>query len=409
LLTGSSAAVVTAIGPTAFASGFQVGDRIERINDNAVAGANGVVEALKAHAPGDEVRSRVDRNDNPVDLTAKCVDRRAQIQVAAAVYEEIVAGRWASCFDRVRELEALLGASSQTAVMRLSCRQLQDEAAGTQNHTDMEDAALTYDVGQKLVSDWSLAPEGVEHVRALVLAIIAALQQEGFGSFAEDLKTHFDAAAGAPQVRPAVTATSLGSCFFVSPDGLVLTAHHVTENAATIRVFTPKTGQMVASVVADSPSSDLAVLRVETRSASFLSIAPERSVQVGEHVFTMGFPAPGILGTEPKFSEGSIAALSGLGGDAMNLQISIPTQPGNSGGPVVNDRGEVVGIVHAAAAAGPFYAETGSLPQNVNWAVKADYARPLFSPPPGREPTPTREAAIERTRSALCAVEAVRK
>jgi hypothetical protein len=66
----------------------------------------------------------------------------------------------------------------------------------------------------------------------------------------------------------------------------------------------------------------------------------------------------------------------------------------------------VVGIVTSTAAIERFLAETGSIPQNINWAVKADYARPLFDPPPRLLPTPSREAAIERVRRALCLVEA---
>ena len=118
----------------------------------------------------------------------------------------------------------------------------------------------------------------------------------------------------------------------------------------------------------------------------------------------MGFPVSNILGGEAKFTEGSISSLTGIQGDASYFQMSVPIQPGNSGGPVVNTRGEVVGIVAATAAIEAFYANTGSIPQNVNWASKSDNARLLFSPSSIETPASNREEAIGRVRAALCKV-----
>ena len=69
-----------------------------------------------------------------------------------------------------------------------------------------------------------------------------------------------------------------------------------------------------------------------------------------------------------------INSLSGIQGDATFFQISAPIQPGNSGGPLIDRHGNVIGIVTATATVSAFLRETGTLPQNVNWAVKADYA-----------------------------------
>ena len=121
----------------------------------------------------------------------------------------------------------------------------------------------------------------------------------------------------------------------------------------------------------------------------------------------MGYPTQSILGGEPKFTEGSISALSGMGGEAAFMQISVPVQPGNSGGPLVNAEGEVVGIITATAAIELFLRTTGTLPQNVNWAVKSDYAQLLFDQPPRRSKTSTREAAIARAIKASCRVEVI--
>ena len=129
---------------------------------------------------------------------------------------------------------------------------------------------------------------------------------------------------------------------------------------------------------------------------------------MGDWVFTFGFPTKSILGSEPKFTEGSVSALSGVGGEASFLQISVPVQPGNSGGPLANERGEVVGVIAASAALEPFLKATGTLPQNVNWAVKAEYAQLLFDPPTLSRVASNRRDAIEMAKAAICEVAVVK-
>ena len=106
--------------------------------------------------------------------------------------------------------------------------------------------------------------------------------------------------------------------------------------------------------------------------------AEDGHLQTGDKVFTVGFPVPDLLGPEPKYSEGVVSALSGIRGAANVLQMTTPVQPGNSGGPVVDADGHIVGVVDAQAAALTFYKGAGALPQNINWAVKSSYVRPLL-------------------------------
>ena len=102
-----------------------------------------------------------------------------------------------------------------------------------------------------------------------------------------------------------------------------------------------------------------------------------------------------------------MSALSGPGGDASFLQISVPVQPGNSGGPLVNDEGDVVGVVVASAAAPAFFQVTGGLPQNINWAVKSVFASVLFDPPDSVATSATEaDDVIGRVTEATCLVRA---
>ena len=88
---------------------------------------------------------------------------------------------------------------------------------------------------------------------------------------------------------------------------------------------------------------------------------------------TIGFPNIGLQGFAPKFAKGEIASLSGAGDDARYFQISVPVQPGNSGGALVDEHGNVIGSVSAKLNASAALAASGALPENVNYAVKSSF------------------------------------
>ena len=215
-----------------------------------------------------------------------------------------------------------------------------------------------------------------------------------------------NAYAGADDVAPTTGDVSSGTGFFVGPEGQMLTSFHVVDGAREIACRRPDGEIISAFVVRASPSNDIAVLQADVRPTHYLGLAPPDSLHHGDRVFTIGFPVADILGPEPRFTDGTVSALSVAGDDAF-VQISVPIQPGNSGGPLVTETGDVVGIIAATAAIEPFYRGTGALPQNVNWAVKADYARPMLRAV-ARPTARTRQEAIERVRQSVCLVVAAR-
>ena len=117
-------------------------------------------------------------------------------------------------------------------------------------------------------------------------------------------------------------------------------------------------------------ADDLALLEAEGHFAC-LPIISSRTVKLGGTVATVGFPNIGLQGFAPKLAKGEIASLSGAGDDPRYFQISVPVQPGNSGGALVDERGNVIGIVSAKLDAGAALAASGALPENVNYAVKS--------------------------------------
>ena len=127
-----------------------------------------------------------------------------------------------------------------------------------------------------------------------------------------------------------------------------------------------------AKVVKVDAANDLALLKAEGRFAA-LPVAASRGVKLGGTVATVGFPNIGLQGFAPKLAKGEIASLSGAADDARYFQISVPVQPGNSGGALVDERGNVVGVVSAKLSARAALAASGSLPENVNYAIKSSY------------------------------------
>ncbi|MBW2279466.1 MAG: trypsin-like peptidase domain-containing protein [Deltaproteobacteria bacterium] len=205
-----------------------------------------------------------------------------------------------------------------------------------------------------------------------------------------------------------------GSCFGVSPDGLVLTADHTVGEATQVRVRWADGTQAAARVKRRIPERDVALLSVDRKDLAWLPLAHPEQVRMGDRVFTIGFPARRMLGDDPKFADGAISGETRGPDDELLLVTSVPTQAGNSGSPLVNEAGQVVGLLIGSASHGAFLKWTGQRPQNVNFAVPVRALSSLVSPAaaPGGEPEATpvdRRAAIERVRSAVCGVEAVHR
>jgi S1-C subfamily serine protease len=170
---------------------------------------------------------------------------------------------------------------------------------------------------------------------------------------------------------PPSSPKAFGSGFFITGDGYLISNHHVVKDATKVRIVT-SAGTVEAKVIQTDAANDLALLKAEGKFAS-LPIAASRKVQLGATVATVGFPDPSLQGFSPKLAKGEIASLSGAGDDARYFQISLPVQPGNSGGALVDEHGNVVGIVSAKLSAKAALESSGALPENVNYAVKSSY------------------------------------
>ena len=167
---------------------------------------------------------------------------------------------------------------------------------------------------------------------------------------------------------------SSGSGFLVGTRGEILTNYHVIDKCNRLTVNHGGT-EHGATVKAGDETNDLALLVAQSVKGfvSTLSVSPQ--IRLGEIVQVAGYPLSDILSNDLNITSGNVSALAGLANNVTHLQITAPIQPGNSGGPLLDKTGNVVGIVVSQLNAVEMARYTGSLPQNVNFAIKVPVVR----------------------------------
>jgi serine protease Do len=134
-----------------------------------------------------------------------------------------------------------------------------------------------------------------------------------------------------------------GSGFMISSNGYVVTSYHVIKAADSIYIENEKFGKLKTSVIYTNPSYDLALLMVagDFKPNRFAFAIRSREGDIGEPVYTLGFPREEIV-----YGDGSISASTGYDQDQNAYQVSVPVNPGNSGGPLLDQQGALLGIIN---------------------------------------------------------------
>lgn len=173
--------------------------------------------------------------------------------------------------------------------------------------------------------------------------------------------------ASGPSMASALNIRATGTGFFVSPDGYLVTNNHVVESCIEIRV--PMGNNTAkATVFGTDIGDDLALLHVQLEPVNTAKFSSEEP-GLGQDIIVAGYPLRNLLGGL-NVTRGEISSISGIGGDRRYFQISAPVQPGNSGGPLLDQYGSVTGVVVSKLDAKAIMETTGDIPQNVNFAIK---------------------------------------
>jgi S1-C subfamily serine protease len=171
-------------------------------------------------------------------------------------------------------------------------------------------------------------------------------------------------------------SSSSGSGFVVSRErGYVLTNKHVVRGCSAVKVRIAGGESRPATVHAVDRDDDLALLETRLPAGPVVTFRDDPAVRPGDDVVAVGYPLNGLLADQVNVSTGTVNALAGLYNDLHVLQMSAPVQPGSSGGALFDVAGNVVGVVVTKLNAKLVADETGDIPQNVNFAVKAFVAK----------------------------------
>jgi len=173
--------------------------------------------------------------------------------------------------------------------------------------------------------------------------------------------------------------TSSGTGFLISSEGFIVTNHHVIKDAnkITVRGLNGDFSKSIsAKLVIEDINNDIAIIKTDEYQTPSLTEPPyiisNKKVEPGNSIFCLGYPLRATMGEEVKITNGIISSDSGFMGDITSYQISAPIQPGNSGGPLFDDKGNLIGIINAK--------HTGT--ENVSYAIKSIYLLNLISSAP---------------------------
>jgi S1-C subfamily serine protease len=180
-----------------------------------------------------------------------------------------------------------------------------------------------------------------------------------------------------PAVAQGPQLFATGSGFYVTRSGHLLTNNHVVAQCREVRITVGEAG-VPAKVLGTDPDRDLALLQAPQPPAEAVVFRADPP-RLGENVVVVGFPLAGLLSSDAIVTSGIVSALAGARNDRRQLQISAPIQPGNSGGPTFDPSGHVVGVAVATLNTMRLAQAIGAIPENINFAVKAEEARQFLS------------------------------
>jgi uncharacterized protein len=164
---------------------------------------------------------------------------------------------------------------------------------------------------------------------------------------------------------------SSGTGFYISGNGHILTNFHVIKGCKKLSIHSPFGSSGTATVIAKNKRDDLALLKTTRKNSSIATFRAGASPRIGEQVIVYGFPLAGLLSSSGNLVIGNLSALSGIRNDPRHYQITAPVQPGNSGGPLLDESGRIIGVVVSKLNAALVAKAIGDIPQNVNFAIKS--------------------------------------
>lgn len=181
------------------------------------------------------------------------------------------------------------------------------------------------------------------------------------------------AAPGSPKASRSLSKSGTG--FVISASGHIVTNNHVIDGCTDIRGNLGGQPPATLRVVSSDEANDLAVLQGPAGAFKDFARIRDRAIRSGDSVVAIGYPFHGLLTSDFTVTTGIVSSLSGLMNDTRVLQISAAVQPGNSGGPLFDTSGLIIGVVAAKLDGLKMIRATGNIPENINFAIKTGAIR----------------------------------
>ena len=242
---------------------------------------------------------------------------------------------------------------------------------------------IEQDAGQARYWLAQAAGQGLQEARAMLPEITEQSSTRAAGA----------GVAGRPDFLDSLSGAATGTAWPVA-ENYAVTSNHVVEGVDAVIMYDAAGRPLPATVVLRDTANDIAELRTSDTDSLPPPLPLSRAGgRLGSDVFTLGFPRVDILGRTPKLAEGIISSVNGYRDDPASYQISVQIQPGNSGGPLLNMEGEVVGIVASMLGIVRGSAEPVAVP-SISYAVKVEVLQSLLQAlPESAGTTDTRSGA----------------
>ena len=179
-----------------------------------------------------------------------------------------------------------------------------------------------------------------------------------------------------PETLPELFNVSSGTGFFISKNGHIVSNFHVIEGCSEI--YFQYSGQRIrTALVATDKVNDLALLNAEIQPRYVFGVDP-LNVYPLQEIVVAGFPFGERIRSSIKFTKGGVSALTGIGNNYSEMQIDAALQPGNSGGPIIDEFGNVIGVAVSKLDMKLILEDYGVIPENTNFGIKATVLRNLL-------------------------------
>lgn len=192
-----------------------------------------------------------------------------------------------------------------------------------------------------------------------------------------------------------VINASSGSGFAVSPDGYVITNNHVIEGCQEVILHT-KEKDIKTRIISFDPQNDLALLKGDFQPKTVFALSNNRP-ELLQDIYVAGYPFGNAISSSIKVTKGIISSLTGIGNNFSNIQIDAALQSGNSGGPIIDDNGNVIAVAVSKLDAKYMLENFGSIPENTNFGIKSSVVKSMLDSNDVVRPDPN-QTEISKTR-----------